>query len=253
MIFCITTTLLVLIVILLSYYNKAFPEALEIANDMQKVDGDYYFYGETNVGFIIFSGAKTDERGYSYIAKLLNNKGHTVVIPKIKFHMSILEEQHGLDIINKNPQIDKWFLIGHSLGGLPISQIASKQPAKLEGIAFLASYMIINLSDTNISAIRITASEDEIMNKKKMEENLNYLPKDSESIEISGANHTGFSATNSLSRDGKATMTWKEQQEYTVKLILDFFNKKITEDCEVNTNNDRKWQKKRNESSLSNY
>ena len=40
---------------------------------------------------------------------------------------------------------------------------------------------------------------------------------------MEGANHQGFGAYNSLSRDGEAVMSWKEQQEQAVQLILDFF------------------------------
>lgn len=52
----------VLVIVVLLYYNRAFPEAIEIADGMERIGGDYYFYGESDVGFLIFSGAKTDER-----------------------------------------------------------------------------------------------------------------------------------------------------------------------------------------------
>lgn len=211
----------------LFYYNKAFPEALEIASIMEKDGNDYYFNGDSNVGFIIFSGAKADEKAYSYMAKLLNEAGHTVVIPKVLFHMSATGINHGFEIMESNPEIEKWVLIGHSLGGLPISHIAVKEPDKLHGIAFLASYMITDLSEIDISAIRITASNDKIMNKNRMEEHLDYLPENSISIVLEGANHQGFAACGSLSSDGEATMSWKEQQEQTVRLILDFFDVQI--------------------------
>ena len=144
----------------LFYYNKAHPEALEIVKDMEEADGDYYFYGDSDVGFIIFNGAKADERGYAYIAKLLHDAGHTAVLPKSKFHMSSFETDHGMEIMKNHPEIKKWFLTGHSLGGLPVSQIAAQQPEGLKGIAFLATYMTVDLSETNLSAIRITAEWD---------------------------------------------------------------------------------------------
>lgn len=141
--------------------------------------------------------------------------------------MSAFGIGHGTEIMETNPEIEKWFLIGHSLGGLPISRIAAQAPVKLEGIVFLASYMITDLSETNISAIRITAENDKIMNKDKMEENLHYLPNNSISVVLRGANHQGFGAYSSLSRDGEATISWKEQQEQSVELILDFFKEQI--------------------------
>lgn len=43
---------------ILLYYNKALPEALAIANTMEKNDSNYYFHGDSDVGFVVFSGLK---------------------------------------------------------------------------------------------------------------------------------------------------------------------------------------------------
>jgi hypothetical protein len=86
-----------------------------------------------------------------------------------------------------------------------------------------------DLSELDISAIRITAENDKIMSNKMMDSYQGNLPKNSLNIELKGANHQGFAAYNSfMSRDGKATITWQEQNEETVRLILDFFDAQIT-------------------------
>ena len=118
----------VMLLVAAFFYTPALPEAAEIAKQMKDVDGDLYFYGDSGVGFIIYPGAKADERSYAYIAQQLNAEGHTAVIPNIPLHMSVWGPEQGLEIIEDNPEVEKWFLIGHSLGGLPISQIAAKQP-----------------------------------------------------------------------------------------------------------------------------
>ena len=215
------------ILFFLFYYNKAHDEALEIVDEMEEVDGDYYFYGDSDVGFIIFNGAKADERGYAYIAKLLHDAGHTAVLPKAKFHMSSFETDHGLEIMRSNPQIKKWILIGHSLGGLPVGQIAAQEPEGLVGVAFLASYMNVDLSETDLSAIRITAELDGVMNRERMEQHLDYLPERSTSVMLEGANHRGFGAYGWISFEQEASITWMEQQETSVELILDFFSDEI--------------------------
>lgn len=223
----------VMLLVAAFFYTPALPEAAEIAKQMKDVDGDLYFYGDSGVGFIIYPGAKADERSYAYIAQQLNAEGHTAVIPNIPLHMSVWGPEQGLEIIEDNPEVEKWFLIGHSLGGLPISQIAAKQPEKLEGIAFVASLMICDLSDTDLSAIRITAEHDGVMPDKMMESNLDYLPENSTSVMIEGANHNQFGAYWHPGFDGKATITWKEQQDQMISVILDFFDEQIhSEDIE---------------------
>lgn len=222
--------LVIAVMSMLLYYNKAFPEALEIAAQMEKIGDDYYFNGDSKVGFIIFSGAKADEKAYAYIAELLHEAGHTVVIPKVPFHLSAFGIEHGFEIMEDNPQIKKWILVGHSLGGVPVSRIAAKQPDKLLGVAFLATMASADLSGLDLSAIRITADNDKIMSSKMMDSYIGNLPQNSFNIELKGANHQGFAAYNSfMSRDGKATITWQKQNEQTVQLILDFFDAQITE------------------------
>ncbi|MCD7743690.1 MAG: alpha/beta hydrolase [Lachnospiraceae bacterium] len=212
------------ILCLLLYHNRAFPEAQEIAEEMELVGRDYYFCGSSKTGFIIFSGAKTDEKAYTYLAKLLHEEGHTVVIPKQLFYLSMFGTKHGLEIMESNTQIENWILIGHSLGGMPVSRIAAAQPKGLLGVALLATYASVDLSGLDISAIRITADHDGIMNNTFMEKYNDNLPASSVNIMLEGANHQGFAAYRSSSgRDGEASISWKEQNEQTIKLILDFF------------------------------
>ncbi len=216
--------LVIVIIGILLYYNQAFPEAQEIAEEMELINGDYWFHGDRDVGFIIFAGAKTDERAYAYMAKLLYEEGYTVVIPKQLFHLSAFGTKHGMEIMESSPQIEKWILIGHSLGGMPASRIAAAQPEKLLGIALLATYASVDLSALDISAIRITAENDGVMNNERMENYNGNLPENSVNIMLKGTNHQGFAAYKSASgRDGEASISWQEQNEQSVKLILEFF------------------------------
>ncbi|MCD8364325.1 MAG: alpha/beta hydrolase [Clostridiales bacterium] len=228
--FIIAGILAVFILSVLFYYNKPFPEAQEIAEEMEVVDGDYWFYGGSKVGFLIFTGAQTDERAYAYIAKLLHGEDHTVVIPKQPFQMSAFGTKHGLEIVESHLEIEKWILVGHSLGGLPVSRIAVAMPDKIIGVAYLATYASADLSGLDISAIRITAQNDGIMNNDRMAGFNNNLPEHSATIMLEGANHQGFAAYDSLSnRDGEAAISWKEQNELSARYILDFFGEQISE------------------------
>lgn len=223
--FIIIGILAVFIVVILLYFNKAFPKALEIAEgEMELVGKDYCFFGDKSVGFIIFSGVKTDDRAYAYIAKLLHEAGYTVIIPKQLFHISAFGTRHGMEIMESHPKVRQWILIGHSLGGMPASRIAAARPDKVMGIALLATFASTDLSGLDISAIRICAENDGIMNNENMDRFSGNLPSKSDKVMIKGANHQGFGAYDALSnRDGEASITWQEQNEQSVRLILDFF------------------------------
>ncbi len=229
LVFLLIVGILALVILgVLLYCNKAYPEALEIAQEMTQVGGDFYFYGTRKVGFLIFSGAKTDDRAYAYLAKLLHDEGYTAVIPRQRFHLSAFGAKHAMEIMDANPEIEKWILIGHSLGGMPASQIAAQRPQRLIGVAFLATFASVDLSNLDIAAIRITAENDGVMNNAHMESYQGNLPEKTAQVMLRGANHQGFAAYKSASgRDGEAAISWQEQNQQSIKLILDFFAEQI--------------------------
>ncbi len=218
------------ILILLFYHSHAFPEAQEIADQMEMEGKDYWFYGDTGVGFIIFTGAKVDEPSYAYIAKLLHDEGHTVVIPNQPFTISAFGGRHAIKIMEEHTEVNKWILIGHSLGGLPVTRVASKAPEYLTGIVFLATYATTDLSDLDFPALRITADTDGVMNNERMSKAEGNLPAGSKTVMLEGANHRGFGAYHSrFSLEKDVPTPWQEQNEESVSLILDFYADQIAQ------------------------
>ncbi len=218
------------ILVILFYHSNAYPEIQKIADGMDKEKKDYWFHGDSGIGFIIFTGAKVDEAGYAYIAGLLHNEGHTVVIPKQIFTMSAFGTDHAVEIMKEHTEVNKWILIGHSLGGVPVSGVAAKAPEYLTGIVYLASYASKDLSGLNFPALRITAENDGVMNNDRMNHFEGNLPAGSETIMIEGGLHRNFGSYYSrFSREKVTTIDWKEQNDLSVKLILDFYSKQIWE------------------------
>ena len=202
-------------------FGEVYSEVLKIASDMKKKENDYYFYGKLNIGFIIVPDSMADGKAYTYYAKLLNENGYTVIIANPSLFMR--KEDYVAMLIEKNPDIEKWYVIGHAQGGWAVSKLVAKQLEKLKGIAFLASYIHEDISNYDISVIRILGSRDKVMNPSKKNENLEYLPEKSTTMLILGGNYQGFIACDFRGKDGEASITWKEQQERSVKLILEYF------------------------------
>ncbi len=218
------------ILVILLYHSSGYPESKEIAGRMEMEGKDYWFYGDTGVGFIIFTGAKVDETGYAYIAGLLHEAGHTVVIPKQRFTMSAFGTNHAIEIMKEHTEVNKWILIGHSLGGVPVSRVAAAAPEYLTGIVYLASYASADLTGLDFPALRITAENDGVMNNDRMDNYAGNLPAGSETVMIEGGIHRGFgSYLSRFSREKETTIGWKEQNELSVRLILDFYSEQIKE------------------------
>ncbi len=226
----ILAVIIAFILVVLLYHNNANQESQEIADQMEMEGRDYWFYGDTGVGFIIFTGAKVDEPGYAYIAGLLHDEGYTVVIPSQLFTMSAFGTNHAIKIMADHTEVNKWILIGHSLGGVPVSRVAAEAPQYLTGIVYLASYASTDLTGLDFPALRITAENDGVMNNDRMENYSGNLPAGSETIMLEGGIHRGFgSYISRFSREEETTLTWKEQNEESVNLILDFYSEQIAE------------------------
>ncbi len=217
----ITVIIAIAVTIFINDYYRALPEAISMANKMEKADGDLFFRGDSKTGLIIYPGGKVDEKAYSVLAKGLNEHGYTVAIAKAPLHLSIFNSNLAKPIIEANPQIDGWVIIGHSLGGTSASIYAEKHPEKIKGLVFLGSYPYKDLSKQNIFALSITGSNDHILDKAKAEKANEYYPANTRSEIIQGGNHAGFGNYGTQKGDGASEITVQEQQTQTINLILE--------------------------------
>lgn len=217
----IAVIIAIAVTIYITDYYRALPEAISIADTMEKADGNLYFRGDSKTGLIIYPGGKVDEKAYSVLAKGLNEHGYTVAIAKAQLHLSIFNSNLAQPIIENNPQIDEWVIVGHSLGGTSASIYTEKHPEKIKGLVFLGSYPYKDLSKEDIFALSITGSNDHVMNKEKAEKSKGYYPINTHFEIIQGGNHAGFGNYGTQKGDGASEITIQEQQSQTINLIVE--------------------------------
>ena len=204
-------------------YYRPQEEALVAAQQGVTMNGNLVFTGDNELGFIIYPGGKVDEKAYANLAKELNDEGHTVVIAKMPFRFSILRSNKANSIIETHDGIEEWVIIGHSLGGTSASMFADKHPDKLSGIVFLGSYPYRDLSSTDMKGIGILGDKDEVLNIENAENSESFYPEDYEIFILDGANHAQFGNYGEQKGDGEATMSWEQQHNRVVSIILEHF------------------------------
>ena len=123
------------------------------------------------------------------------------------------------------PDIEHWYMAGHSLGGTIAASYLSQHVDDYEGLILLASYAIDDLSQTSLNVLSITGSEDHVLNRQKAQENKINLPESVNEVIIKGGNHAQFGMYGPQSGDGQATITPAEQIELTVEHILNHIQK----------------------------
>jgi pimeloyl-ACP methyl ester carboxylesterase len=175
-----------------------------------------------DTGIIIYQGGHVDPRSYSVLAHRLAEEGYTVFIPKMRFNLAVLDKKAALEIVKDNPEIDKWVLTGHSLGGAMAASLVYDDPDVFQGLVLLAAYPPKNndLSSYEIKVTTIYGSKDKVASPTQIEESFKLLPPESRKVLIEGGNHAQFGYYGKQKGDGTATITLIEQQKIVLEEIL---------------------------------
>lgn len=167
-------------------------------------------------GLILYPGAKVEVEAYGYIGKSLSDKGYTVVIPKMPFHIAFFGINEADKIINDFDQTLDWYLSGHSLGGVAAASYTYDHQDEVKGVIFLASYPTksSDFSNSDMPILSIYAENDGLATGDDIEKSKKLLPDTTTFHKIDGGNHAGFGVYGPQKGDRKASIsTWKQQDE----------------------------------------
>lgn len=167
---------------------------------------------DSRTGFIFYPGGKVEATAYAPILKKLSREGITCVLVKMPFNLAVFDVNAANKVYDEFPDIQNWYLGGHSLGGAMASSYVEKNSDKLEGLILMGAYPINN---ADIPTLAIYGSEDEGLDKTKLEGTENKL-------EIIGGNHAYFGDYGEQKGDGIASITREEQQRQAVEAIINF-------------------------------
>jgi pimeloyl-ACP methyl ester carboxylesterase len=92
------------------------------------------------LGVIFYPGAYVDARGYATTLRPVAAAGYRVVIVPMPLEFAIFGLNRVFDVQAAFPDIHRWVLIGHSLGGAMAATFASNHPDALAGLVLWDSY-----------------------------------------------------------------------------------------------------------------
>ena len=225
-IFIITTSVLLALAIIvgacaiyLGDYYRADNEAIGAFLPQGTVwkeepDGTIVFEPEgATKGFIFYPGGKVEYTAYVPLMQACAEQGILCVLVEMPFNLAVLDVNAADGIQKEYPEIEDWYIGGHSLGGSMAASYLEKNAEDYEGLILLGSYSTANLSDTDLDVLSVFGSEDKVMNREKYDENKSNLPTDFTEIVIDGGCHAYFGMYGAQDGDGIPTIT-KEEQIY---------------------------------------
>ena len=150
----------------------------------------------------------------------LAREGVLCVLVEMPFNLAVFDINAADGIQEQYPEIEDWYIGGHSLGGSMAASYLADHTDEYEGLILLGSYSTADLSDTDLDVLSIFGSEDKVLNREKYDENKSNLPDDFCEVVIEGGCHAYFGMYGAQDGDGTPTISNHEQIRLTVESII---------------------------------
>jgi dienelactone hydrolase len=197
--------------------------ALESDDQIQVETTPWITFTPTNVepstAFILYPGGRVDPRSYAPAARAIAEEGFLVVVSPMPFNLAVFDANAAAGIMSAYPEITRWAIGGHSLGGTMAASFAAGQAETIDSLLFWASYPAENndlsaLTDQTI--VSIFATNDGLVTAENIDASRVLLPTTTIWQKIDGGNHAQFGWYGPQPGDGEATISRQEQQEQIV-------------------------------------
>jgi pimeloyl-ACP methyl ester carboxylesterase len=174
-------------------------------------------------GLIFYPGGRVDYRAYAPAARAIADAGYLVVIVPMPLNLAVLAPNRALEVQAAFPQVQRWVIGGHSLGGAMAARFAFKHPDRVKGLVLWASYPpgSANLTNSSFPVISISGTRDGLATPEKIAASRALLPSATRWVKIEGGNHAQFGWYGEQAGDNTATLSREEQQAQIVAATLE--------------------------------
>jgi hypothetical protein len=207
------------------------PEALEALKAGPEVqvsvqEGRLVFLPEDEqpvTGFIFYPGGRVDPRAYAPAARAIASQGYLVALVPMPLNLAVFGADRAASVMESFPEIDRWAVGGHSLGGSMAARFARQHPDRVAGLVLWASYPadIDDLSGLDLRAASIYGTDDGLADQARLEGSRDLLPTGTRWTAVKGGNHAQFGWYGQQPGDKPAGISRQEQQEQVLLATLE--------------------------------
>jgi hypothetical protein len=190
---------------------------------VKQTDYGWIFDGPSEENALIFyPGGNVEHTAYFPLLAACASKGIMSILCKMPLDLAVLKINAAKGIKKQFPEIENWYMAGHSLGGAMAAIYASWNINDFKGLILVASYSTANLSNSNLKVMSIIGTEDKVVNARRNKKYKKNLPKNLIDIIIEGGNHSYFGMYGIMRNDGQPKISNIEQIEFTAGKISEF-------------------------------
>lgn len=190
----------------------------------EKVEGRYEWMPPSkhySVGLVVYPGAKVPPAAYGPLAQRIAAHGYLVVVVSMPFNMAFLDVNAAKPVIEEHPEVTRWAIAGHSLGGAMAAQFIASNPEEMRGLALWASYSASDISKSGVACSSIYGTLDAGADKITSAESKALLPSDCYFVPIEGGNHEQMGWYTGQPNDPPATITRDAQTDRVAAATLE--------------------------------
>jgi predicted esterase len=214
---------------LLTSERQPLPEAIEALMSDERVQVEqepWLTFAPTqatpDTGFIFYPGGRIDPQGYAHLMKAIAAEGYLVVVPEMPLNIAAFRPSIADKIVAAHPEIDRWVISGHSVGGAMAAQYTHTHSENIAGLAIWASYPPdkADLSGLEIPVTLIYGSRETRVTDSSVAERRHLLPADTVYVRIEGGDHHQFGSYEINPKDHLATISRDSQQQQILEATL---------------------------------
>lgn len=172
-------------------------------------------------GLIFYPGGKVEYTAYQPLMAVCAEQGLLCALVEMPFNLAVLDINAAEGIQEQYPDIESWYIGGHSLGGSMAAAYLANHAEEYDGLILLGSYAATDLSDAEIDVLSVYGSEDQVMNREKYDASKSNLPDGFAEVVIDGGCHAYFGMYGAQEGDGDPAISNEEQILLTAEIILD--------------------------------
>lgn len=184
-----------------------------------------YMPEESQAGFIFYPGGKVESSAYQPLMRACAGEGILCVLIEMPWNLAVFDIDAADGIQEQFPEIENWYIGGHSLGGAMAASYLAKHTDEFEGLVLLGSYSTADLSGESLGVLSVYGSEDGVLNREKYRENLANLPAAFDERVLEGGCHAYFGMYGPQEGDGIPTISNQEQITETALVISQFMSR----------------------------
>ncbi|HEY1016449.1 MAG TPA: alpha/beta hydrolase [Herpetosiphonaceae bacterium] len=172
-------------------------------------------------GLIFYPGGKVDPRSYAPAARRLAERGFLVVVPAMPLNLAFFAPNRADEIRAAHPEIARWAVGGHSLGGAMAAGYAREHPGAVGGLVLWASYPDAPIGDSALRALSVYGTNDGLIARERIDQSRAELPAGATFVAVEGGNHAQFGWYGAQSGDQPAAVSRERQQDQAVAATLE--------------------------------